>query len=32
MKTIITKIYEGLVTWAEAIAAYRQSNASKHYY
>jgi hypothetical protein len=32
MKTIITTIYEALISWAEAIHAYRQSNASKHYY
>jgi hypothetical protein len=32
MKTIITTIYKGLITWAETIAEYRQSNASKHYY
>ena len=32
MKNIITTIYEGLITWAEAIHAYRQSSASKHYY
>ena len=32
MKQIIRKIYNGLITWAEAIAEYRQSNASKHYY
>ena len=32
MKNIITTIYEGLITWAEAIAEYRQSQASKHYY
>ena len=32
MKTIITTIYEGLINWTEMIHAYRQSNASKHYY
>ena len=32
MKNIINTIYEGLISWAEAIAAYRNSNASKHYY
>ena len=32
MKTIITAIYQGLISWAEAIAEYRQSQASKHYY
>jgi hypothetical protein len=32
MKNIIKKIYEGLISWSEAIAEYRQSNASKHYY
>jgi hypothetical protein len=32
MKTFITTIYEGLITWAEMLASYRQSNASKHYY
>jgi hypothetical protein len=32
MKKIINTLYEGLITWAEAIAAYRQSQASKHYY
>jgi hypothetical protein len=32
MKKIITTFYKGLITWAEAIAAYRQSQASKHYY
>ena len=32
MKNIINTIYEYLISWAEAIAEYRQSNASKHYY
>ena len=32
MKTIITAIYQGLISWSEAIAEYRQSQASKHYY
>ena len=32
MKKIINTLYEGLITWAEAIAAYCQSQASKHYY
>jgi hypothetical protein len=32
MKTIVNSIYEGLISWAEAIAEYRQSQASKHYY
>jgi hypothetical protein len=31
MKHIITTIYHGLISWAEVIAAYRQSQASKHY-
>lgn len=32
MKKIINTIYEGLIAWAEAIASYRNSSASKHYY
>ena len=32
MKKIINTLYEGLITWAETIAEYRNSNASKHYY
>jgi len=32
MKNFIIKIYEGLITWAEALAEYRNSNASRHYY
>jgi hypothetical protein len=32
MKKIINAFYEGLISWAEAIAAYRQSQANKHYY
>ena len=32
MKNFINTLYEGLIAWAEAIAEYRQSTASKHYY
>jgi hypothetical protein len=32
MKTIITTIYEGLITWAEMIHEYRQSSAGKYHY
>jgi hypothetical protein len=32
MKNFINTLYKGLISWAEAIAEYRQSNASKHYY
>jgi len=32
MKNFFNTLYEGLIAWAEAIHAYRQSNASKHYY
>ena len=32
MKNFINTLYEGLISWAEAIAEYRQSQASKHYY
>jgi hypothetical protein len=32
MKTIVKKIYQGLISWAEMIHEYRQSQASKHYY
>jgi hypothetical protein len=31
MKNFINKLYEGLVSWAEVIAEYRRSQASKHY-
>jgi len=31
MKTIVKTIYQGLVSWAEMIQEYRQSQASKHY-
>jgi hypothetical protein len=32
MKNFINTLYEGLISWAKAIAEYRQSQASKHYY
>ena len=32
MKKIVNTLYKGLINWAETIAAYRNSNASKHYY
>jgi hypothetical protein len=32
MKKIINTIYEGLISWAEVIAEYRQSQSSRHYY
>ena len=32
MKNFINTLYEGLITWTNAIAKYRQSNASKYYY
>ena len=32
MKQVINTIYEGLIAWAEMIAAYRQSQSSKYYY
>ena len=32
MKKIIVAFYEGLIAWSEAIAKYRQSQSSKHYY
>jgi len=32
MKKIIDTLYEGLITWAEAIAEYRKSQSSRHYY
>lgn len=32
MKTIVEKIYQGLISWAEMIREYRQSQSSKHYY
>lgn len=32
MKNIIYTIYQGLMTWAEVIAEYRQSPASKYHY
>jgi hypothetical protein len=32
MKNFINTLYEGLITWAETIAEYRNSNASRHYY
>jgi hypothetical protein len=31
MKTIFNTIYQGLISWAEMIREYRQSQASKHY-
>jgi len=31
MKTIFNKIYQGLISWAEMIQEYRQSQASRHY-
>jgi hypothetical protein len=31
MKKIIETFYEGLIAWAEAIHAYRQSNHSNYY-
>ena len=31
MKRIFNTIYQGLISWAEAIREYRQSQASKHY-
>ena len=32
MKNFITTIYDSLIAWAETLAEYRNSNASKHYY
>jgi len=32
MKKIIDTFYEGLITWAEVIAEYRNSKSSKYYY
>jgi hypothetical protein len=32
MKTILNTIFESLVAWGEAIAEYRKSKASHHYY
>lgn len=32
MKNFINTLYEGLITWAETIAEYRKSSASRHYY
>ena len=32
MKTILNKIINGLVVWAEIIHEYRQSSASKYHY
>jgi hypothetical protein len=32
MKNFINTIFEALVTWGEAIAEYRKSKASHHYY
>lgn len=32
MKKIINTLYDGLIRWAEAIAEYRNSNASRHFY
>ena len=32
MKTIFNKIINGLMTWAEMLAEYRQSKYFKHYY
>jgi len=31
MKNVLNTIYQGLITWAETIAEYRQSQASKYY-
>jgi hypothetical protein len=31
MKNIFKTIYQGLVSWADVIREYRQSQASKHY-
>ena len=31
MKNFFNALYEGLITWAEAIAEYRQSNHSNYY-
>jgi hypothetical protein len=32
MKNFITAIYECLLSWGEAVAEYRNSKASHHYY
>lgn len=32
MKNIFNTIYEFMIDWAETIAEYRKSNASRHYY
>jgi hypothetical protein len=32
MKKIINAIYTGLIDWAEIIAEYRKSSASRHYF
>ena len=31
MKNFLNTIYQGLVSWADIIREYRQSQASKHY-
>ena len=32
MKKIINTLYDSLIRWAEVIAEYRNSNASRHFY
>jgi len=32
MKTIFNKIIDGLMTWAEILAEYRQSKSFRYYY
>ena len=32
MKNFINTIYNGLIAWAEVIAEYRKSSASRHYF